>query len=75
MTHTLGRYYDYDASGKYQSKSIQADQLAGHFYLVASNLPSYVPPEHVASTLKAIYDNCVMAVYNGYKEKAHTCIH
>eukprot|EP00123_Amoebidium_parasiticum_P015949 comp23214_c0_seq2/m.37800 comp23214_c0_seq2/g.37800 ORF comp23214_c0_seq2/g.37800 comp23214_c0_seq2/m.37800 type:complete len:542 (-) comp23214_c0_seq2:120-1745(-) len=58
-------YYHYDGSGSSYSNSIQSDQLAGHFYLVACGLPSYVPDGNALSALSIIHDKCVTSCYKG----------
>lgn len=58
-----GEYYAYDASGSKHSDSIMADQLAGHWYALASGLGGIVAPERAALALKKVYDVNVM----GYK--------
>eukprot|EP00124_Ichthyophonus_hoferi_P002078 Ihof_evm12s129 gene=Ihof_evmTU12s129 len=62
-----GSYYNYDESDERQSDSIQSDQLAGHFYLIASGLESYASNDNAIKALQVIYDNCVLGVYNGQR--------
>lgn len=36
--HYLGKYYNYDSSGRDLSNSVMSDQCAGHWFLKASGL-------------------------------------
>ncbi|XP_071795230.1 non-lysosomal glucosylceramidase-like [Asterias amurensis] len=66
-----GKYYNYDSSTKESSRSIMADQVAGHWYLRACNLAKdkngvdVFPPDHIKSALKTIYEMNVMGFRDG----------
>ncbi|RRT83597.1 hypothetical protein B296_00000820 [Ensete ventricosum] len=50
-----GSYFDYDNSGSKTSSSIQADQLAGHWYARACGLTPIVDKEKVKSAFQKIF--------------------
>ncbi|KAL8601227.1 hypothetical protein ACOMHN_003033 [Nucella lapillus] len=62
-----GQYYDFDSSSSGHHDSIMADQLAGHWFLKASDLDdgTVFCPEHVSRALKTIYENNVMRYGRG----------
>ncbi|CAN1355452.1 Non-lysosomal glucosylceramidase [Linum perenne] len=60
-----GSYFDYDNSGSRNSKSIQADQLAGHWYAQACGLVPIVDKEKAKSTLEKVFEYNVMKVKDG----------
>lgn len=60
-----GSYFNYDSGSSGSSKSIQADQLAGQWYIASSGLPSLFDDSKIRSTLQKIYDYNVMKVKGG----------
>ncbi|WCJ24239.1 Beta-glucosidase GBA2 type family protein [Euphorbia peplus] len=60
-----GTYFNYDSGASNNSKSIQADQLAGQWYVASSGLPSLFDESKIKSTLQKIYDFNVMKVRGG----------
>ncbi|VFQ65919.1 unnamed protein product [Cuscuta campestris] len=60
-----GSYFNYDSGSSSNSKSIQADQLAGQWYIASSGLPDLFDNVKIQSTLQKIYDFNVMKVQNG----------
>ncbi|KAM1689807.1 hypothetical protein TB2_031070 [Malus domestica] len=60
-----GSYFNYDSGSSSNSKSIQADQLAGQWYTASSGLPSLFDDFKVESSLQKIYDFNVMKVKGG----------
>ncbi|KAJ4976498.1 hypothetical protein NE237_001604 [Protea cynaroides] len=60
-----GSYFNYDSGSSSNSKSIQADQLAGQWYTASSGLPPLFDDSKVKSTLHKIYDFNVMKVRGG----------
>ncbi|XP_042517357.1 non-lysosomal glucosylceramidase [Macadamia integrifolia] len=58
-------YFDYDSGSSSNSKSIQADQLAGQWYTASSGLPPLFDDFKIKSTLHKIYDFNVMKVRGG----------
>ncbi|KAJ4968595.1 hypothetical protein NE237_015296 [Protea cynaroides] len=60
-----GSYFNYDSGSSSNSKSIQADQLAGQWYTFSSGLPPLFDESKVKSTLQKIYDFNVMKVRGG----------
>ncbi|CAI0437767.1 unnamed protein product [Linum tenue] len=60
-----GSYFDYDNSGGRNSKSIQADQLAGHWYARACGLDPIVDKDKAQSALETVYNFNVMKVKDG----------
>ncbi|KAL7081362.1 hypothetical protein ACP275_14G035300 [Erythranthe tilingii] len=60
-----GEYFNYDSGSSGNSKSIQADQLAGQWYTAASGLPDLFSGEKISSALQKIYDFNVMKVRGG----------
>ncbi|KAL6184949.1 hypothetical protein ACLB2K_041084 [Fragaria x ananassa] len=60
-----GSYFNYDSGSSSNSKSIQADQLAGQWYTASSGLPSLFDDAKVQSALQKIYDFNVMKVKGG----------
>lgn len=62
-----GQYYDFDTSNSGHHDSIMADQLAGHWFLKASELEddTLFPADHVRTALRSIYNNNVMKYGNG----------
>ncbi|KAK0057638.1 non-lysosomal glucosylceramidase [Biomphalaria pfeifferi] len=63
-----GSYYNFDCSRSIYHDSIMADQLAGYWFLKASNLPDekIFPSENVKTTLLTIFDKNVMGFQKGY---------
>ncbi|XP_038970924.1 non-lysosomal glucosylceramidase-like isoform X2 [Phoenix dactylifera] len=60
-----GSYFNYDSGMSRNSRSIQADQLAGQWYTASSGLPSLFDDTKIRSTLQKIYDFNVMKVRGG----------
>ncbi|BBG92332.1 Beta-glucosidase, GBA2 type family protein [Prunus dulcis] len=60
-----GSYFNYDSGSSSNSKSIQADQLAGQWYTASSGLPSLFDDFKIQSALQKIYDFNVMKVKGG----------
>ncbi|XP_050216647.1 uncharacterized protein LOC126667660 [Mercurialis annua] len=60
-----GSYFNYDSGSSNNSKSIQADQLAGQWYVASSGLPPLFDESKIKSTLQKIYDFNVMKVRGG----------
>ncbi|KAJ7942511.1 Non-lysosomal glucosylceramidase [Quillaja saponaria] len=60
-----GSYFNYDCGSSSNSKSIQADQLAGQWYTASSGLSSLFDDFKVRSALQKIYDFNVMKVRGG----------
>ncbi|GAV66154.1 DUF608 domain-containing protein/GBA2_N domain-containing protein [Cephalotus follicularis] len=60
-----GSYFNYDSGSSSNSKSIQADQLAGQWYTASSGLPPLFDEVKIQSALRKIYDFNVMKVKGG----------
>ncbi|KAG6423027.1 hypothetical protein SASPL_113410 [Salvia splendens] len=60
-----GSYFNYDSGSSSNSKSIQADQLAGQWYTAASGLPDLFDDRKIRSALQKIHDFNVMKVQGG----------
>ncbi|KAL3634371.1 hypothetical protein CASFOL_021425 [Castilleja foliolosa] len=60
-----GSYFNYDSGSSSNSKSIQADQLAGQWYTAASGLPDLFAEFKIRSALEKVYDFNVMEVRGG----------
>lgn len=60
-----GSYFNYDSGASSNSKSIQADQLAGQWYTAAAGLPSLFDDFKVRSALQKIYEFNVMKIRGG----------
>jgi uncharacterized protein (DUF608 family) len=60
-----GSYFSYDSGNSSNSKSIQADQMAGQWYAWASGLPPLFDDAKARSALQKIYDFNVMKVKGG----------
>lgn len=60
-----GSYFNYDCGSSSNSRSIQADQLAGQWYIASSGLPSLFDDSKIRSTLHKIFDFNVMKVKGG----------
>ncbi|XP_023000039.1 non-lysosomal glucosylceramidase [Cucurbita maxima] len=60
-----GSYFNYDSGSSSNSKSIQADQLAGQWYTASSGLPPLFDDFKIKSALKKIYDFNVMKIRGG----------
>ncbi|XP_064970338.1 uncharacterized protein LOC103989366 isoform X2 [Musa acuminata AAA Group] len=60
-----GSYFNYDNSGSKTSSSIQADQLAGHWYARACGLMSIVDKEKAKSTFQKIFSFNVLKFKDG----------
>ncbi|XAR48848.1 Glucosylceramidase [Bertholletia excelsa] len=60
-----GSYFNYDSGSSSNSKSIQADQLAGQWYTASSALPNLFSDSKIKSALQKIYDFNVMKVQGG----------
>lgn len=60
-----GIYFNYDSGASSNSLSIQADQLAGEWYMASSGLPPLFDDLKIRSSLQKIYDFNVMKVKGG----------
>ncbi|XP_031482797.1 uncharacterized protein LOC116252579 [Nymphaea colorata] len=60
-----GSYFNYDSGSSSNSKSIQADQLAGQWYTFASGLPSLFDDSKIKNALQKIFEFNVMKVKGG----------
>ncbi|KAL6611340.1 hypothetical protein ACP70R_039268 [Stipagrostis hirtigluma subsp. patula] len=60
-----GSYFNYDSGTSYNSRSIQADQLAGQWYTASSGLPPLFDQDRIKCTLQKIFDYNVMRVKGG----------
>ncbi|CAI0436791.1 unnamed protein product [Linum tenue] len=60
-----GSYFNYDSGSSSNSKSIQADQLAGQWYTASSGLPPLFDDLKIKSSLQKVYDFNVMRVKGG----------
>ncbi|KAJ4955498.1 hypothetical protein NE237_012281 [Protea cynaroides] len=60
-----GSYFNYDSGSSSNSRSIQADQLAGQWYTASSGLSPLFDDSKIKSTLQKIYDFNVMKVRGG----------
>ncbi|KAK9081357.1 hypothetical protein Syun_031136 [Stephania yunnanensis] len=60
-----GSYFNYDSGLSSNSRSIQADQLAGQWYIASSGLPPLFDDFKIKSALQKIYDFNVMRVRGG----------
>ncbi|WOL14286.1 non-lysosomal glucosylceramidase-like [Canna indica] len=60
-----GSYFNYDDSSSKMSTSIQADQLAGHWYATASGLIPFVDKEKAKSTFMKIFHFNVLKYKDG----------
>ncbi|XP_020222782.1 non-lysosomal glucosylceramidase [Cajanus cajan] len=60
-----GSYFNYDSGSSGNSKSIQADQLAGQWYTASSGLPSLFDDFKIKSSLRKVYDFNVMKIKGG----------
>ncbi|MEE8566999.1 MAG: glycoside hydrolase family 116 protein, partial [Anaerolineales bacterium] len=60
-----GQYYNYDSSDSNYYNSIMADQLAGHWYARACDLPPIAQPDHARSALTTLYKFNVCRFQNG----------
>ncbi|CAA2959830.1 non-lysosomal glucosylceramidase [Olea europaea var. sylvestris] len=60
-----GSYFNYDSGSSSNSKSIQADQLAGQWYTASSGLPDLFNSFKIQSSLQKIFDFNVMKVRGG----------
>lgn len=60
-----GSYFNYDSGSSSNSRSIQADQLAGQWYTAASGLPLLFDESKIRSTLQKIFEYNVMKVKGG----------
>ncbi|KAJ8755469.1 hypothetical protein K2173_019267 [Erythroxylum novogranatense] len=60
-----GSYFNYDSGSSSNSKSIQADQLAGQWYTASSGLLPLFDDFKIRSSLQKIYDFNVMKVCGG----------
>ncbi|KAH9616487.1 hypothetical protein KSS87_001803 [Heliosperma pusillum] len=60
-----GSYFNYDSGSSSNSKSIQADQLAGQWYTASSGLPNLFDDHKIKSTLQKIFDYNVLKVKGG----------
>ncbi|MBA0740473.1 hypothetical protein Gogos_013673, partial [Gossypium gossypioides] len=60
-----GSYFKYDSGSSSNSKSIQADQLAGQWYTASSGLAPLFDEFKIRSALQKIYDFNVMKVKGG----------
>ncbi|KAL9686714.1 hypothetical protein QQ045_031107 [Rhodiola kirilowii] len=60
-----GSYFNYDSGSSSNSKSIQADQLAGQWYTASSGLPPLFDEVKIRSSLQKIFDYNVMKIKGG----------
>uniref|UniRef100_A0A5B6Z297 Non-lysosomal glucosylceramidase n=1 Tax=Davidia involucrata TaxID=16924 RepID=A0A5B6Z297_DAVIN len=60
-----GSYFNYDSGSSSNSRSIQADQLAGQWYTASSGLPDLFDDFKIQNALQKIYDFNVMKVRGG----------
>ncbi|EFA86556.1 hypothetical protein PPL_00357 [Heterostelium album PN500] len=60
-----GHYFNYDSSKNPHFDSIMSDQLAGHWYLLACGLPSYITLDQALSSLSIINEYNVKSYSNG----------
>nr|GEV79566.1 non-lysosomal glucosylceramidase [Tanacetum cinerariifolium] len=60
-----GSYFNYDSGTSNNSKSIQADQLAGQWYMASSGLPNLFDDVKIRSALQKIFDFNVLKVVGG----------
>lgn len=60
-----GSYFNYDSGASSNSKSIQADMMAGQWYAWASGLPPLFDDHKARSALQTIYDFNVLKVKGG----------
>ncbi|CAN1334617.1 Non-lysosomal glucosylceramidase [Linum perenne] len=60
-----GSYFNYDSGSSSNSKSIQADQLAGQWYTASSGLPPLFDDIKIKNALQKIYDFNVMKIKGG----------
>jgi non-lysosomal glucosylceramidase len=60
-----GRCYRFDTSGEASSNSVMADQLAGQWYADATGLGDLVPPEHILTALRTVYELNVLGFGDG----------
>lgn len=60
-----GSYFNYDSGSSSNSKSIQADQLAGHWYTASSGLSPLFDDFKIKSALRKIFDFNVMKIKGG----------
>ncbi|XP_028773528.1 non-lysosomal glucosylceramidase [Neltuma alba] len=60
-----GTYFNYDSGSSSNSKSIQADQLAGQWYTASSGLSPLFDDFKIKSALRKIFDFNVMKIKGG----------
>ncbi|KAK4854726.1 hypothetical protein QYF36_000564 [Acer negundo] len=60
-----GSYYNYDSGSSSNSKSIQADQLAGQWYTASSGLTPLFDEFKIRGALQKVYDFNVMKIRGG----------
>ncbi|CAI9117799.1 OLC1v1019284C2 [Oldenlandia corymbosa var. corymbosa] len=60
-----GSYFNYDSGSSSNSKSIQADQLAGQWYTASSGLPNLFDEDKIRSALQKVFDFNVMRIRGG----------
>ncbi|XP_015697380.1 non-lysosomal glucosylceramidase-like isoform X2 [Oryza brachyantha] len=60
-----GSYFNYDSGTSSNSRSIQADQLAGQWYAASSGLPPLFDEQKIRSALQKIFEFNVMKVKGG----------
>lgn len=60
-----GSYFNYDSGTSNNSRSIQADQLAGQWYAASSGLPSLFDDGKIKTALQKIFEFNVMRVGGG----------
>ncbi|XP_068652422.1 uncharacterized protein [Aristolochia californica] len=60
-----GSYFNYDSGTSSNSKSIQADQLAGQWYTASAGLPSLFDESKIRRALQKIFEFNVMKVKGG----------
>jgi len=59
-----GTYYDFDTQSPYR-KVIMSEQLAGQWYARLCGLPDIVPPEHIRSVCRTIFEHNVQKFGGG----------
>jgi non-lysosomal glucosylceramidase len=60
-----GSYFNYDSGTSSNSRSIQADQLAGQWYTASSGLPPLFDEHKIRTALQKIFEFNVMKVKGG----------
>lgn len=60
-----GSYFNYDSGSSSNSRSIQADQLAGQWYTASTGLPPLFDESKIRSALQKVFEFNVMKVRGG----------